>query len=170
MDLDKLYNEYKDMIRQFPISSFILFVSTYLDAYTSYRVGLVRTVMDTLITSTAPFKKMYGQDITLESFTKAYLPYNAANTTLADNAKLAVCFEVLARIMTAEKIFVWSQELEDAVETGIAARRKHGTKMKAGQDKAEILAAWDGADRQLRLLVKLAEMRKHKPVVVDLVE
>lgn len=91
----------------------------------------------------------------------------ANNTTVSDNAKMAIVVEIFARVIMLDGKFIWSQELEDAVETGIAARRKQGRTNKAGHSREETMVAWNGADMRLRLLVKMAKMKKNVPATAS---
>lgn len=120
------------------------------------------TILNTLVTTKAPYQSIENIDITLENFTKAYLPYMANTTSLTDNVKMAILVEVVLRLMMNKGWLVWSQELEDKAEEGIAARRKQGKTNKAGHSREENLAAWDGADMRLRMLVKMAKIKMEK--------
>lgn len=139
-------------------------MTTLIPIDASYRCTFIQIILtESLLSSSAPLSSSRedGFTLTQEAMIHRYLPYTAKTQSVVENAKVAILLDVLLRMLLATDNLVWSPALENAVERGIAARKKRGVSFRnaSGKDKedtAAIRLQWNVAEETLRLVVKVA--------------
>ena len=137
-------------------------MTTLIPIDISYRCTFVQIILtESLLSSSAPrsSSRRDGFTLTQEAMIHRYLPYTAKSQSVVENAKVAILLDVLLRMLLATNNLVWSPALEEAVECGIAARKKRGVSFKSAsakgkEDTAAIRLQWSVAEETLRLVVR----------------
>ncbi|KAF8534423.1 hypothetical protein BDD12DRAFT_699430, partial [Trichophaea hybrida] len=162
----ELYHEIKDYISQYSLRTFKLFVTTLVPVDDGYQNTFNQVILESLLSGEAPpAKRGEDFDLTQEVLIRRFLPYTAKTQSVVDNAKFTIVLEVLVRLLFRKGYLVWSQELEDAVERGIAARKNKvsgsskGKDAKYNEDMDEVNRQWEVADNCLRLMIKLVKAK-----------
>jgi hypothetical protein len=163
-----LYREYAQFILPFSLDSFKLYITALIHAPIGYRCTLAQFVLEEILSPSAPTARpddTYA--LSQEVMIRRFLPYTANSASVVDNAKFAVSVEVLLRMLLDSGLLVWTQELEDAAETGITAREKraswsfkggaHG-KLKPEEQEA-VKLHWKVAEESIRTVIRVVKLQ-----------
>jgi len=152
MPVDELYEKFTDELRKLPLPVFRLFIQSHTSILPRMvQVTLLRVVANNLLPHNKPdpaeVDPNHGScsDLTQLIMTECYLPFAAKFTNTEDNAKLSMTLESLMWYLFDQIEIKYSDELCNAVETGIRARegripRRAGRMSAADKQAREALA------------------------------
>lgn len=159
---EDLCHEFKDSILGFPIMSFKLFTSGFLDSgLAAYQSNLNLIILETIISPRAPTGPNSAL-LTPEIFITRFLPYPAKTSSPIENAKVALLLEALMRLLVENTDMNWSQALEIATLNGTKARQKQVNRTGAHakiKDLDIIITQWKAAEERLRCVVRILKAK-----------
>ncbi|RPA98636.1 hypothetical protein L873DRAFT_1828483 [Choiromyces venosus 120613-1] len=160
-----LFYEFSETFIRLPLPYFHFFTSTLLDTTVEYKCTLNHLILSTIISTKAP---VYDGQLTATAMIHNYLPFEAKTTQVADNARVAILLECLARLLIHANLLAYSEELRAAVMKGIKARAAKVPKSFAKPGTAKYLldretrGIWTAAETRLKGLVEILQMQKEK--------
>ncbi|KAI9823185.1 MAG: hypothetical protein M1832_002629 [Thelocarpon impressellum] len=147
--LPTLYSSYAEHLRALPLATFSLFLSpsTLPHFVLPARLSLTQVLLRSLLPSTAPVPVHSASDPGSDSLTQAtleerFLPYASSSNAPASNAQTSILVEALLRAFQTHRGLEATDELREAVESGIAAREEKakgggGGRGRKKKDKAQ---------------------------------
>ena len=163
-----LYELYLRHIRPLPLPTFFCIISPaglrHFDL--SAASSLTQYLLLTILSSSAP--QPPNDHLNQEVLQRCYLPWQANLAGPAENAKVSLCVETLLRLLDREGALEGTQELLDAAEKGIEARKSlaSGKKGKGGRRSNGATGGdviWlEGSAVRIRAVVKMAISRTER--------
>jgi hypothetical protein len=145
--ISQLYTSLSSHIKPLPLSIFPFFLTSTPRSLAplspapspEHTSAIIESLLLSLLTDKAPTRRDRG-DLNQAILEHHYLPYTANTNSVADNAKVSLCFEVLIHWLAqhADGGIIWSGHFQESVEKGVKAR----------QDKAKGYARVDGAKKR----------------------
>ncbi|KAF3915056.1 hypothetical protein ABW21_db0204424 [Orbilia brochopaga] len=153
--LECFYDEYVDYLRAMPVKQMLLFTSptVFPDAEIAFRASLLTLSLQ----SSMVWQPRYGWQtdlVTEQSLRECYLPHYARGNDVEAQVRMATLVEFLARLWHVKVGLRWDEELQDAVDAGIAARREKAEAAMSKKKKAPT-----AADKEMLSMLSMAEMR-----------
>lgn len=124
---------------------------------------LLQRILRSLISSSAPLPR--EESLNQDMLERCYLPWAANTQAVADNAKVSGCIEALIALYERHCGLVWSEDLHQAAEKGIAQRegkaKKEGKGSKRGKSAGGGERMWlQGSGERIKVYVELAKSRR----------
>lgn len=158
--LGSLYDNYLEHIRPLPTPTFFMLISpSNLSLFSAPAASsLVQYILRSLITSSAPTPA--GDDLTQQVLQENYLPFPANTSSIADNAKVSLCVETLLRLLDRHAGLAWTPALQEATESGIAAREGKATKASTNKKRGrDVRSVSGGGDERIWLRASAERIR-----------
>ncbi|KAJ6257918.1 hypothetical protein Dda_7708 [Drechslerella dactyloides] len=154
--LECFYSEYVDCIRAMPLKQMILFTSPalYPAADIAFRASLLTRMLQTSMVW-QPRNGWHSDLVTEDALRECYLPHHARGNDVESQVRMATLVECLARLWHVNQGIQWSEDLQAAVDAGIAARRERADAAVAKKKKKTPTPA----DKEMLLMLRTAEMR-----------
>jgi hypothetical protein len=120
-DFDDLLTLYIEFIRPLSLHTFSRFILP--SPSNPVPVDLLTNICTTMLERTLEQSpELANEDLTQKTLIEQYLPYGASKNSADANARVSICLESLVRCLTTTGILHHTNDLIDAVETGIENR------------------------------------------------
>ncbi|KAK6526315.1 hypothetical protein TWF694_004914 [Orbilia ellipsospora] len=157
------HEEYTDSLRTLPIKQLTLFLTPtiYPEADPSFRATLLTSILQRSMVF-QPRNGWTTDTVTDENLTEWYLPHYARGQDVESQVRMGMLVEYLARLWHLNapggKGWRWSEEMQGAVEAGIAVRREKAEtalkrRKKSTEAEAELIGMLEMGENRLRILV-----------------